>query len=111
MMGVTALKPEMVDEVFHSLPPEGRMEILNVGIPFYRLNLEKRLERAQDKVLAFEARYRTTLRQLEADGLPDDADYAMHEDYVEWRYWSRELAGAQDTLHALSLFPVASEPV
>ena len=109
-MGVTALKPETLDEVFHSLPPEGRMEILNVGIAFYRLNLEKRLERAQDKVLAFEARYRTTLRQLDANGLPDDADYAMHEDYIEWHYWSRVLEQTRKALNTLSLLAPVVEP-
>ena len=43
----------------------------------------------------FEVRYHTAIAQLEAEGLPDDADYAMHEDYIEWHYWSRVLEQTQ----------------
>jgi hypothetical protein len=50
----------------------------------------------------FEARYHTTLDQLEADGLPDEADYTMHEDYIEWYYWSRVVEQTLQTLDALS---------
>jgi hypothetical protein len=50
----------------------------------------------------FEARYHTTFDQLEAEGLPDKADYAMHEDYIEWHYWSKVMERTQKTLDALS---------
>jgi hypothetical protein len=60
------------------------------------------VKRAERKVREFEARYHTTLAQLEREGLPDDADYAIHEDYVEWRCWSRTLEQAQDTWNTLS---------
>jgi hypothetical protein len=30
-----------------------------------------------------------TLGELEAKGLPDDADYRMHEDYVMWHHWGK----------------------
>lgn len=102
-----ALTPELmaVDSIFHSLSPEDRVEILSIGAAFHRLNLEKRLARAQSRVQAFEARYHATISQLEADGLPDDADYTMHEDYIEWHYWSQVLEQtrkALDTLGAIS---------
>jgi hypothetical protein len=58
--------------------------------------------RAECKVREFEARYHTTLAQLEREGLPDDADYTIHEDYVEWRYWSRTLEQSQKAPKVLS---------
>jgi hypothetical protein len=93
-----------VDRAFHSPAPEDRAEILSVGAAFHRLNLEKRLERSRSKVQALEAKYHTTLGQLESNGLPDDADYVMHEDYIEWHYWSRVLEQTSETLAALSVF-------
>jgi hypothetical protein len=107
-MDTTTPKLEVLDRIFHSLSPEDRVEILSIGAAFRRLSLEKRLGRAQSKVQAFEARYHTTLDQLEADGLPDEADYALHEDYVEWHYWSRVLGQTRETLDALDA--ISPEP-
>jgi hypothetical protein len=106
-MGTTALEPEVVDRILRALSVEDRAEILSIGAAFRRLSLEKRLSQAQSKVQAFEAMYRTTLGQLETDGLPEDADYAMHEDYIEWRYWSRVLEQTRKTLDALAPIPAA----
>jgi len=25
---------------------------------------------------------------METEGLPDDADYELHEDYIMWRHWT-----------------------
>lgn len=47
------------------------------------------VERAERKVREFEVRHHTTLAQLSAVGLPGNADYAMHEDYIEWHHWAR----------------------
>lgn len=90
-----------IDRVFYSLPPKDRVEVFSIGAAFHRLDLEKRLTQAMDKVQAFEARYHTTISQLEADGLPDDADYTMHEDYIEWHYWSRMLKQTRKAMNAL----------
>jgi len=98
-MDTVALEPEILDRIFHSISPEDRAEILSIGAAFHRLSLEKRLAWAQSKVQAFEDEYRTTLNQLEAEGLPDDAGCAMHEDYVEWHYWSRVLKQTRRTKH------------
>ena len=37
------------------------------------------------------------LSELEEKGLPDNADYEMHEDYIMWHHWSEaaEKAGKQ----------------
>ncbi len=109
-MDATTLEPEVLDRIFHSLSPDDRAEILSVEAAFRRLSLQKRLALAQSKVQAFEAKYHTTLDQLEADGLLDDAGYAMHEDYVEWHYWSRVLEQAWKTLDALVAISPAPEP-
>jgi hypothetical protein len=99
----TPRKQETMDSIFHSLPQEEQAAILSIGAAFRRLSLEKQLARAKSKVKEFEARYHTTLDQLETDGLPDDADYAMHEDYIEWHYWSRVMERTQKTLDALAV--------
>ena len=59
------------------------------------------VERAERKVREFEARHHTTLAQLSAEGLPGNADYAMHEDYIEWHFGARRLAQSQKTLNTL----------
>ena len=50
--------------------------------------LKKRLFLAESKLQRFEAQYGVSLAQLEAEGLPDDADYIMHEDYLMWHHWA-----------------------
>jgi hypothetical protein len=60
-------------------------------------------------VRRFEAKYGTTLDMLESRGLPEDADYEMHEDYIEWHYWARVGEKTQDTLDMLSSFSKGHE--
>ncbi|MBI4786624.1 MAG: hypothetical protein HY782_06220 [Chloroflexi bacterium] len=81
--------PQRIAEIFSVLPEEDRRAILNVGIAFRRVDLEKRLVRSQSQIREFETKYNTTIDQLEKAGLPDDADYLMHEDYIEWHHWAR----------------------
>lgn len=35
----------------------------------------------------FEEKYHTTLARLDTDGLPDNADFEMHENFVMWHHW------------------------
>lgn len=65
------------------------------------LDLQKRLAHAQENVRKFEAKYGTTLDMLESKGLPEDASYEMHEDYIEWHYWARMRKKTQNTLDVL----------
>ena len=109
-MDTMLLEPELLERAFHSLAPEDRAEIFSVGAAFHRLNLAKKTERAESKVRELEARYHTTLTQIEAVGIPDDADYGMHEDYIEWHYWSRTLEQSQKALSTLSALLPAAEP-
>ena len=77
-----------LEKAFLSLPPEEREAIISHGTALRLSSLRKRLFLAESKVQHFEKRYKITLAQLDADGLPDDADYEMHEDYIMWHHWA-----------------------
>ncbi len=76
------------EEIFLLLPREEREAIISHGVALRLSNLKKRLFLAESKVGHFERQYQTTLSQLEAEGLPDDAGYEMHEDYIMWHHWA-----------------------
>lgn len=103
MISTMRARPDTMEQAFSALDFEDRAEIVSLGAAFHRLTLRKRLERAGHKVREFEVKYQTTLDRLETYGLPDDADYAMHEDYVEWHYWSGVLGQTSKTLMALDI--------
>ena len=77
-----------LEETFLSLPRQERNVIISYGVTLWLSNLRKRLFLAENKVRHFEQKYEVTLAQLDADGLPDDAGYEMHEDYVMWHHWA-----------------------
>lgn len=77
-----------VENTFLSLPREEREAIISHGTALRLSNLRKRLFLAESKMRLFEEKYGATLAQLDADGLPDDADYEMHEDYIMWHHWA-----------------------
>ena len=69
------------------LPPQEMLSILRQGSVLRLPHLEGRLRRAQELVQRFESLYNTTLDELLAEGLPDNADYQAHEDFMDWEYW------------------------
>jgi hypothetical protein len=83
----TGVKTQM-EQTFSSLPREEREAIITHGTALRLSNLRKRLFLAESKVRHFEEKYKVTLAQWDADGLPDDADYEMHEDYIMWHHWA-----------------------
>jgi hypothetical protein len=101
-MSTKTLKLSNVSDVFVTLPREDQREIFNIGTAFRLLDLQKRLAQAQENVRKFEVKYGTTLGILESEGLPEDASYEMHEDYIEWHYWARVREKTQDTLDVLA---------
>ncbi len=101
-MSTKTLTLSNVSDVFSILPQEDQEEIFNIGTAFRLLDLQKRLAQAQENVREFEAKYGTTLDVLESEGLPEDADYEMHEDYIEWHYWARVREKTQNTLDVLT---------
>jgi len=76
------------EKTFLSLPREEREVIISHGTALRLSELRKRLFLAESKVRHFEGKYKVTLAQLDADGLPDDAGYEMHEDYIMWHHWA-----------------------
>jgi hypothetical protein len=83
----TGIKTQ-VEKTFLSLPREERESIISHGTAFRLSDLRKRLFLAESKVRHFEEKYKLSLAQLDTDGLPDDADYEMHEDYIMWHHWA-----------------------
>jgi hypothetical protein len=83
----TGIKTQ-VEKTFLSLPREERESIISHGTALRLSDLRKRLFLAESKVRHFEEKYKLSLAQLDTDGLPDDADYEMHEDYIMWHHWA-----------------------
>jgi len=79
---------EKIENLLAALPPEEKLVIISHGIALYLSTLKKRLSLAQGKVRQFEEKYNISLAELETRGLPDDADYQMHEDYIMWHHWT-----------------------
>ncbi|MCK5118595.1 MAG: hypothetical protein KAJ81_02930 [Candidatus Latescibacteria bacterium] len=85
------MEPTLMEEIengFTSLSPEEKFAIITHGTALYLSTLEKRLFLAQAKVRQFEEAYGISLSELDARGLPDEADYQMHEDYLMWHHWA-----------------------
>jgi hypothetical protein len=106
-----------LEETFLSLPRAEREAIISYGAAIRLASLRKRLFLAQSKVQDLEAKYHMILAQLEIAGLPDDANYEMHEDYVMWRHWndtletvSRDIAAIEE-IASRGLYPRGSSDV
>ena len=109
-MSTKTLTLSNVGDVFATLPQEDQEEIFSIGTAFRLLDLQKRLAHAQENVEKFEAKYDTTLDMLESEGLPENAGYEMHEDYIEWHYWARVRRKTQNTLDVLTNVSKGHEP-
>ena len=92
-----------IEEAFQSLPREEREAIISHGTALRLSNLRKRLFLAESKVKHYEEKYRITLAQLDADGLPDDAGYEMHEDYIMWHHWAEVADKTRKDIAALEV--------
>ncbi len=77
-----------IEKLFDSLAAEEKTAIITHGIAFYLSAIKKRLFLARAKVGDLEKKYCTTLRELDLNGLPDDAGFEMHEDYIMWHHWN-----------------------
>jgi len=80
------------------LPDEELASIFRQGAILRLPYLESRLLQAGEQIRRFEERYGTTLDALQSQGLPDNADYKMHEDFIEWEYWDDVLHKAEATV-------------
>jgi len=104
-MECTADIGKKIETRFLSLLPEEKTAVISHGVAVCYSDLNKRLFLALSKINFFEEKYRMKLSELEEKGLPDNADYEMHEDYIMWHHWSEvtEKAGKQIN----SLKPIA----
>ena len=89
------------EEAFLALPRTEREVIISHGAAIRLSGLRKRQFLAQSKVRNFEAKYRTTLAKLDCVGLPDDADFEMHEDFVMWHHWQEVSEALNHDISAL----------
>lgn len=90
-----------LEQTFLSLPRVEREAIISYGAAVRLSGLKKRQFLAQSKIQAFEKKYGTTLAQLDAAGLPDDASFEMHEDYIMWHHWQDVLETVTQDIAAL----------
>ena len=76
------------EKVFLSLPREERETIISHGTAIRLSNLNKQLFLAESKLRHYEEKYKVTVAQMDAEGLPDNADGEIHEDYIMWHHWA-----------------------
>ena len=77
-----------IEKLFDSLEPDEKKAIITHGMTFYISSLKKRLFLANAKMREFEEKYNTSLAEMDLKGLPDDANFEIHEDYVMWHHWT-----------------------
>jgi hypothetical protein len=107
-----SISPEISEKIenhFFALSPEERTAVISHGVAVRFSDLNKRLFLAVSKVRFFEEKYNTTLSEIENKGLPNNADYEMHEDYIMWCHWSEtaeKLKRQIESLQAISEYGI-----
>lgn len=96
---------EKIESRFLLLPPEEKTSVISHGVAIRFSELNRRLFLALSKIRFFEEKYRIKLSELEEKGLPDNADYEMHEDYIMWHHWSEAAETARKQTESLQ--PIA----
>jgi hypothetical protein len=94
----------MINSTVIKLPAQEWERIIQLGIENHIRELELELARANERVADLEAQYKTTLKQLDEAGLPENAGLREHEDFVEWSSWEsyrNELQAKLTNLRAL----------
>jgi hypothetical protein len=92
---------EAANRLLLGLPPEEQAKIVEYGAMLRLADLRRQLAHAQSVIKEMQAKYNVTLADWERDGLPDDAGYAMHEDYIMWHHYTERAARAEKQIHAL----------
>lgn len=90
-----------MEKNFLSLPGGEREAIISLGATLRLSYLRKRLFLAENKIKQFEQQYGKTLSQIEDKGLPDDAGYQMHEDFIMWSHWAEVAEKIKQDIHIL----------
>lgn len=92
---------ESIENEFALLPPEEKTAVISHGVAVRFSDLNKRRFLALGKIRFYEEKYDTTLSELEKSGLPDDADYEMHEEYIMWNHWNNVADQVEKQMEAL----------
>ena len=58
--------------------------------------------RAMSKIRFFEENCGVKLSELNEKGLPNNADYETHEDYIIWSHWSEAAEKVRKQMDAIS---------
>ena len=95
-----------IEAIFAELTPEDKVSVIRYGMYLLRLELQQHRVLAEGKVRHYEATYHTTLAALNAEGLPDDAGYEMHEDVIMWQHWHDVLQETTERIVFLEKFGV-----
>jgi len=90
-----------IETLFSLLMPAEKASVISHGVALRLSELKKRRFLAESKVRHFEEKYHTTLEKLDAEGLPDDADYEIHEDYIMWHHWAEVLEETEERIASL----------
>lgn len=86
------------------LPIQDWDRILQLGADSRTRELQDELERAEQTISDFEKRFGMSFANLEKEGLPTNADFEIHDAYIEWQSWEIRRADLQkrlNTLHTL----------
>lgn len=86
---------------FQTLPVSEKTLIISHGAALRLAQLRQRLFLAESKVRHFETKYATDLSVLDSQGLPDDAGYEFHEDYILWHHWQEVVLTVSEQIAAL----------
>lgn len=98
---MTQTTVQTIEDAFSTLGTEVRANIITHGAAFRLSDLRNRLLLAQSKIEQFQTKYGSSLAEIESDGLPDNADYEMHEDYIFWHHWSKTAEKAKEEIERL----------
>jgi len=87
------------------LPTKVWQRIVQLGVERHIQELEAQLEEAQQQIAEFERKFGMSFVDLEQEGLPEDADWQVHEDWVEWSSWEGLKTDLEQQLASLRAMP------
>lgn len=79
---------DTIEGRFSCLPNAEKVSVITHGAALLLSEWKKRLFLAESKIRHFEDKYHSSLAYIEEKGLPDDADFEMHEEYIMWHHWA-----------------------
>ena len=93
--------PEAANSLLRNLSPEEQAKVVEYGAMLRLADLRRQLLQAQTTIKELGAKYQTTLTQLSSEGLPDDAGYEMHEDYILWHHYTEKIVRLEKSISVL----------